>query len=516
MLTPQPAPFRLEWPPLLARLQPILAKSASPVYLVGGAVRDAVLRRPIHDLDFATAEDGCRIARTIANRLKGAYYPLDVERGVGRAIIENDGDRFVIDIARFRGDSLESDLAARDFTMNAVAVLVDEGELQEIIDPLNGLADLHKKQLRRCAPDSIKSDPVRALRAVRQSVALQLLIEPETRADMRKYGPGIANVSVERVRDEFMTMLGGPRPHAALRVLDTLGLLRLILPEVEAMRGVAQSPPHVYDVWEHTLNVVERLDGVITTISPQRTSDSAADSAYGMIVYLLDRFRRNLQNHLAVPLPNERSVRALLVLAALLHDCAKPMTRSVDEDGRIHFYKHELVGADLARERGAALRLGNDEINRLAATVRHHMRPMNLKMTQNMALNDLASLSRRTLYRYWNRTEGAGVDVCILTLADYLGMVGPTLVLQDWIAHLQMIGALLDGYFNQRHTVVSPPPLVSGHDLMETLTLPPGPLIGRLLSRIEEAQASGDIENREQAIALARNLLDTPLDEVDE
>jgi tRNA nucleotidyltransferase/poly(A) polymerase len=516
MLISQPVPFRLDWPPLLAQLQPILAKSNSPVYLVGGAVRDAVLHRPIHDLDFATAEDGCRIAKTVANRLKGAYYPLDVERGVGRAIIElkgeHGGERFVIDIARFRGDSLASDLAARDFTMNALAVLVNSSDLQQIIDPQNGLADLHKKQLRRCAPDSIESDPVRALRAVRQSVALQLMIEPETRADIRHYGPQITSVSVERVRDEFMTMLGGPRPHAALRILDTLGLLRLILPEIDAMRGVAQSPPHVFDVWEHTLYVVERLDGVLRTISPQRTSDNAANSAHGMIVYLLDRFRGNLQNHLAVPLPNERSVRALLVLSALLHDCAKPMTRSVGEDGRIHFYNHETLGADLARGRGTALRLGNDEINRLAAIVRHHMRPMSLRMT----LSDAGDISRRTLYRYWNRTEGAGIDVCILTLADYLGVYGPTRVLQDWILHLQMVGALLDGYFNQRNTVVSPPPLVSGHDLMDMLSLPPGPLIGRLLSRIGEAQASGEIENREQAIALARNLLDAPPDEVDE
>src|SRR5207244_13623361 len=129
---------------------------------------------------------------------------------------------------------------------------------------------------------------------------------------------------------------------------------------------------------EHTLYVVERLDGLLTTISPARTEESAADSALGMIVYLLDRFRRKFQEHLAMPLPNDRTVRALLILAALLHDCGKPATRTVDEDGRIHFYQHEVIGADLVLERATALRLSNDEANRLSEIVRHHMRPMHM------------------------------------------------------------------------------------------------------------------------------------------
>ncbi len=501
MLTPQPAPFRLDWPPILEALQPILAGVAAPVYLVGGAVRDVFLHRPVHDLDFATAEDGRRLAQTLADRLRGAYYPLDPERDVGRAIIDYRGERFTVDVARFRGDSLADDLAARDFTMNAMAVPVD-GDLQQLIDPLGGITDLNQKRLRRCAPDSIRADPVRALRAVRQGIALNLRIEPETRDDIRRDGPRLAASSPERVRDEFMTMLGGPRPQAALRALDALGLLSLIVPEVEDMRGVVQGPPHIYDMWEHTLNVVERLDGTLFTISPARTEESAADAAFGLLVYALDRYRRRLQDHLAAPLPNGRSVRALLMLAALLHDSAKPATRSVDERGRIHFYRHELVGADMARERASALRLSNEEALRLSDVVRHHLRPMHLRNT--------SEVSRRSVYRFWKATGDTGVDVCILALADYLGMVGHTLVPQDWIHHLEGVGALLDGYFNQKETVVAPPPLITGHDLIRVLSLPSGPEIGRLLGLISEAQATGEIQTAEQAIILARAAHDAP------
>lgn len=501
-LEARPSPRPLEWPPILTELQAILSDRIQPLYLVGGSVRDTYLRRPIHDLDFVTADDGKYAAKKVANRLHGSYYPLDTERGVGRAIVEYQGERFVIDVARERGNSLADDLVARDFTINALAVPLDS-DLQQIIDPLGGLADLARKRLRRCSPDSIGDDPLRALRAVRQSVALNLLIEPETRSDLRRYGSRLTQTSVERVRDEFMNILGGPRPHVALRTLDALGLLKLIVPEIEAMKGVSQSPPHIFDVWEHTLKVVERLDGVLTTISPARTSDSAADAAYGMIVYLMDRFRRSLQDHLVVPFANGRAVQALLVLGALLHDCAKPQTRSVDETGRIHFYQHENVGAEMALARAVALRLSNEETSRIEAMVHHHMRPMHLHRE--------SQLSRRAIYRFWNTTGAlSGIDVCILTQADYLGMVGSSMMLQDWIQHLQTVGTLLDGFFNQCESLVSPPLLVNGHDLMAHFSLTSSPEIGRLLRSISEAQAVGEVSTVEQALALARSLLDTP------
>lgn len=510
----------LPWPPIIEALREVIGAADSPAYLVGGAVRDAFLRRPLHDLDFATPDDGRKLAKRIADRFHGAYYPLDAERGVGRAIVEYQDERFVIDIAQFRGASLADDLIGRDFTINALAVPMS-GDLQQVIDVVGSVTDLQNKRLRRCSPQSIADDPVRALRAIRQSVALNLRIEPETRADLRTYGPNITASSPERMRDEFMNMLGGVKPHAALRTLDALGLLRLIVPEVDAMRGVAQSPPHVFDVWEHTLNVVERLAGVIGTISPARTEESAADSAYGMIVYLLDRHRHPLQNYLDTAWPNGRSMQSLLMLAALLHDSAKPATRSIDEQGRIHFYQHEIVGADLTAERATALRLSTAEVTRASDVVRYHMRPMQLNIqtgessaydgrNNGSAVTDSGPvLSRRAVHRFWKATGEAGVGVCILTLADYLGMVGVTLVLQDWIHHLQIVDALLDGYFNQKEIVVAPPPLVSGHDLMTVLKLDPGPRVGLLLNAIVEAQAAGEVSTVDEALALAETMLGT-------
>ncbi|PJF31906.1 MAG: polynucleotide adenylyltransferase [Candidatus Thermofonsia Clade 1 bacterium] len=494
-ITEIPAPFLLEYPPLVGALLPLIGEREA--YLVGGAVRDALLRRPSHDLDLAVPDDGRQLARRIANAFQGDYYALDAERQVGRALVRYDGVPYSVDVARFRGTSLEEDLRGRDFTVNAIAIPL-RGDLQTLIDPLNGVQDLFDKRLRRCTPEAIRADPIRALRAIRQSLQFKLLIERETRSDLRTYGVGILSSSPERVRDEFMSMLNGAKPQAALRALDSLGLLRLIVPEVEAMRGLTQPEPHIYDLWEHTLNAVERMDAVLTTISPLRTEESAADSALGLIVYLLDVFRPQLQAHLEVPLPNGRTVRALLILAALLHDCGKPATRSLDEDGRVHFHQHEIVGAEQAAARAEALRLSNEEMARLVGCVRHHMRPMHLRSAE--------SLSRRAIYRFWKATGPVGVDVCLLTLADYLATVGTHLQVQAWLGHLQVVRALLEAYFNQHAQVVSPPPLIDGTTLMEALKLAPSRLVGQLLEQIAEAQASGEINTPEEALELARRL----------
>ena len=303
------------------------------------------------------------------------------------------------------------------------------------------------------------------------------------------------------MRDEFLALLAGPRPTRGLRALDALDLLVLIVPEVEAMRDVPQSPPHHYDVWQHTLETVHALEGILHTISPQRTPSSAAQAGLGMLVYYLDRFRGQLQAHLAQRWPDERSHVGLLMLTALLHDSAKPATRSVDADGRIRFFGHDQIGAALIADRAAALRLSRAEIARMEAIVRHHLRPHLLAQEP--------SLTRRAIYRFWRDCGPAGVDVCLLALADYLAMVGPTLLPEAWGRYLERIGALLEGYFTEGEArVTALPTLLDGNDLIRSFNLPPGPRIGTLLELIREAQAAGEIATPEEALALARKHLE--------
>ncbi|MEP7291935.1 MAG: hypothetical protein ABI835_09130, partial [Chloroflexota bacterium] len=308
--------YLLAWSDGVLDLQDLLADYDQPVYLVGGAVRDALLRRAIKDVDIAVASGGIKLARKIANAKRGAFFALDAERDVGRALIDTPDGRLTIDVAGFRGDSLEADLRDRDFTLNALAVDL-RGDLNDIIDPTGGIKDAFSKIIRRCNPDALARDPIRTLRAVRQSAQFGCRIEPETLKDIREQAPHLLDTSTERVRDELFRLLALEKPGAALRVADRLGLLTLIVPELDALHDLQQHKAHAYDAWNHTLAVVDALSDIMAVISPKRNDNTGAQFNLGMIVVALDRYRSRLQVYFSQTWADERSHRALLMLAAL-------------------------------------------------------------------------------------------------------------------------------------------------------------------------------------------------------
>ena len=227
-VTPRIPERPLFWSDTVLDLQDFLRDYEHPIYVVGGAVRDAYRHHPINDLDLATPYDAIALGRKIANRFDGDFYVLDAERDVSRVMVDADEGVLVIDIARFRGDTLLKDLSDRDFTLNAMAVDL-RGDISQLIDPLGGESDLLKKILRQCSPQSISDDPVRGLRAVRQSVQLSARIEPETLKDIRANVVNLMETSVERLRDEFFKILMSSEPAKALRIADSIGLLEQLV-----------------------------------------------------------------------------------------------------------------------------------------------------------------------------------------------------------------------------------------------------------------------------------------------
>ncbi len=493
--TDQSPPLAL--PPVFGRARQALP-DPSRVWLVGGSVRDALLRRNIHDLDFVVAGDGLALARRVADKLGGAFFPLDEERGTGRVVLNEDGEQFFLDFARLRGDDLNSDLAGRDFTVNAMAVSLAPPET--LIDPMGGQNDLRAKVLRMCRPDSFTADPARPLRAVRLAAQLDFRLERTTREAARQAAQLLPRVSAERVRDEFMKALGGRKPAASLRALDALGLLQHIIPETAALKGVTQSPPHVFDVWEHTLAVVDRLEALLAVLGRVHDVDAASEFALGYAAARVGRYRHQISDHLEQALSVDRSVRSLLFFSALLHDIAKPQTRTVEADtGRIRFFDHEEVGAGIAREKAVALRLSGDEVERVAAAVAHHMRPALLAQG--------GAVTPRATYRFFKAAGPAGVEVCLLTLADLLGTRGSELGQEEWAVRVNTVVTLLEAYFVQPEQVVRPVALISGDDVIEVLSVPQGKRVGEVLEAVREAQASGEVTSREEALAFAKKWL---------
>jgi tRNA nucleotidyltransferase/poly(A) polymerase len=493
-----PIPF--SYSPLINKVRDILPEQE--IYLVGGALRDMLLNRASHDLDFALPSDGISLARRVANALRADFMALDEERDTGRVIVaESDGTRTFLDFATYRGKNLDADLRARDFTINAIAL---DLRTQTLLDPLNGASDLRAKLIRACSPTSLSDDPIRILRAVRQAAALQFKIDLETRKAMKRVANLLPNVSPERQRDELFKILEGPKPDTSMRALEMLGVLPYLLPELPMLKGVEQSPPHIYDVWEHTLSVLGNLENILAALAPGYSADDTNDLFTGLLTLRIGRFREQFARHFAESLNTDRSVRAALFFAALYHDVQKPATKTVESSGRIRFFEHDIKSAKIVEERGQAFNLSNDEVERIKSIIEHHMR---FHFFTSRLGGEKKEPSRKAIYRFFRDAGKAGVDLVLLGLADLRGTQGPRLTQETWSAALDVARLLLENYWEKPQETVAPPRLLNGNDLMSELGLEPGRVIGQLLEAIREGQATGNIETRERAFDFAREYL---------
>ena len=494
----------MEFWKLLENLRPVLPGDQA-IYLVGGAVRDFLSGRRVHDLDFALAGDTRMVARQVARRVGGSYFVLDDERNMARVIYTPPGEeeRIILDFTLLAGGDLDADLRKRDFSINAIAF--DVNRSNELIDPTGGVKDLRNKTIRACNSSALEDDPVRVLRGLRIANQLEFRILPATLKLMRQAAPLLTRTSEERRRDEVFKMLSGPRPAAPIHAMQVLDVLPYVLPELTALIHAPQSAPHIFDVWEHTLVVVRKLDQLLETLGGEHDPEKVNDLMIGLAVLQLGRFRQQIMAHLQLPLNPERPMRALLHLAALYHDSAKLVTSQVDEQGRIRSFGHEEMGARMVSERARALQLSNDEIHRLELIVRHHMRLHLLAQSGEKP-------SRRAIYRFFNDTGEAGVDICLLSLADTLATYGHTLAVDIWNAELEVCRLLFESCWEKTEEVVRPVPLVNGNDLMEALSLKQGPILGQLLEALREAQAAGQVQTREEALAYAHQRLEKPDD----
>ncbi len=403
-----------------------------------------------------------------------------------------------VDFSAFQGANLDADLRGRDFTINAMAVEVHQ--LQTLIDPTGGAADLAVKRLRACSNSAILDDPVRILRAVRLAVDLNLRILPETMRLMREATSELPRISAERLRDELFKMLTIMHPDTSLRILDTLNAVDYLLPEVCLLKDVQQTKPHVMDAWNHTLDVLSRLESLLDILRTEYDPDKADNLIMGLVVIKLGRYRLKLTEHLNNALNLERPHRGLMFLAGLYHDVGKQAAQTIDEDGRIRFIGHEQKGSQLARKRGQALKLSNLEIERLVTIVSHHMRPSLLSHSEEAP-------TRKAIYHFFRDTGAAGVDICIISLADMLATYGPTLPQERWRRHLEVVQTMLGAWWDDREESIFPVPLINGDELMNVLMLEPGPMVGYLLEAVREAQINHEVHDKDEATDLAKTIL---------
>ena len=481
---------------LIDRLTYFFAARNLDVYIVGGAVRDRLLGRPLErDVDLAVAGDVVAVAQELAAEMEGSLAPLSVPRGMMRVTLANRGGHSQqpgrdIDLSGF-SESIEKDLARRDFSVNAMAVALPQwggrnfGEA--VIDPHGGRGDLMRKTLRALHPGVFKDDPGRLLRAVRLAGELGLRIEPDTVRLLAANSHLLPQVAPDRVRDEFLRLLALNGARGRIETLDYLGMLQHIIPELMASKGVEQPRMHYWDVWGHSLHTVEAAEGV--------TGGHQNSPVFSCVPWTPES-----EAYFAETVSDGHTRRTVLKLAALFHDIAKPQTKTLEPDGRTRFFGHSEQGAIIAENRLRSLRLSSRGVSIVSRMVEHHLRPTGMSPASHE--NRVEWPTNRAIYRYFRDVDDVALDTLYLCMADYLGAKGPELAYPQWLDHAKMIGHVL--YVGLQEPVSgSTPRLVSGHDLMSRFGLPPGPHIGSLLAAIEEARATGEIETQEQALELA-------------
>jgi poly(A) polymerase len=507
---------------VLRELAALCAARSVPAWLVGGAARDLARGLAPADLDLAVAGDGLALARAFADACGAAFVPLDRERQTGRAVIPGP-QPLTVDIAALRAPTIEGDLRLRDFTVNALALPLtdsrsapgtgwlssDAGRRSALIDPAGGLADLEAGVLRAAGPSSLTDDPLRVLRAGRLMATLGLRPAPGLAEQLRSATPGLDHVAAERVRDELLKLLDAPAAAPALRYLDGCGALTRVLPELEPARGCEQPRVHFLPVLAHILETVAALDWLIMKL------EAGAEQAKGPASQLSPRppdlpvavrtrpelaDRLPYGDRLAALLGERRAGgqrrAALLKLAALLHDNAKPQTKEIHGDGTVSFHGHQELGAQTALRIARRLRLSRGDSAYVALVVREHMRPGQLRTAEVITL--------RAVTRFFRDLGDAGPDVLLHELADHLATRGPQISPAGWTAHLAWVEAMLAHYYTP--PPVPQAPLIDGHSLMAALQIGPGPLVGRLLREIAEAQAAGEVRTAEEALTLAQTL----------
>lgn len=492
----------IDWPDLIEQIRPHLPDPAA-VWLVGGAVRDMLLHRAIADYDLVVAHDAPQLARRLSNALPNAkYYLLDEARGTARVVVYQAQGYLTIDVANLRAETLAFDLLDRDFTINALAISLDP-DAPQFMDVCNGVSDLRQRTLRLVRPDAVDNDPVRAVRAVRLLLQLGFKMDEATKTAVRNGAMKLRQVSAERVRDEFFKILAGPRPTTGIRVLMQLGLLLPIVPEIEALVGLVGNAPHREAVWDHTLRVVEMLEGALSVLRPIHDVDAASSYSLGLVSARIGNFRHLLTERLVREPTFGRPARGLLLLAALLHEIGKPATQTVTDDGEVLYPGHAERGAALAADRLNALKLSRLEMLMVHQMVKHHALPQQFA-TRAEPLTD------REIHQFFRIIETAGPEVILLALADRLALVGRSMTPEAqiaWANYINRMVELLDAYFQRYEVVVSPKPVVDGDDLQRELGLTPGPIVGELLAALKEEQAAGEVTDRESALAFAQRWL---------
>jgi poly(A) polymerase len=438
------------------------------VWLVGGAVRDMLMGISPLDYDIVVRQGPEILSGEISRKTGVFFHKLGKNR---QAVFRGHLADHTIDIVCLAGDSIESDLQLRDFTINAMAVELGS---RLFIDPLNGQQDLADRSLRMVSRQAFFSDPLRLLRAYRFAATMNFEIELATQHAITAHIALIRRPAGERIREELVRLLAAPGAAGYLRKMGDSGLLYELFPELKDEMACTQNHHHRFDVLNHTFFSCRHLESFLNG------NEMEADPVFQIAINGIDS-----------------RLKPILKLAMLLHDIGKPPTRSVDASGAVHFIGHETTGASMAESISKRLKLSNSDTDYLCSLVQNHLRPLLLYQA-----HQARSLTRKGIMRFFRALDTRTPDLLMMVLADICAK-------SERISEVEpsfsgFIADLLNLYFQDYVPRKNEAPLVTGRDLIALFGLSPSPAFKTILAAVEDARMSRSLAGREDALAMVR------------
>ena len=454
-------------------------------YLVGGFTRDCILGRPINDIDIVVSYKAKEIAELISTKLSGSYFLINSDHAIYRINIVYESLMINIDIGEF-DTSICEDLSKRDFTIDAIAVRLDSKfrgiEIDNLIDPYDGLDGIRNQVIQTVSSESFQDDPLRLLRCVRLHAELNFEINKQTFEMLEGHFHKINQVSAERVREEIFKILSLSKTIDCLKVLDKVGLLTELVPELEIARNILQPKEHYWDVFEHSLNSANMAGKIFEQSTDFDFLQSNIPKFPEMDIYFNEK------------ITDGQTRVTFLKFTALLHDIGKPASKTVDSSGKIRFLTHSEVGSDIANDIMNRLRISKKGISIVETMIKNHLRPAQMSQSGDLPTD-------KAIYKYFRDLGDVAIDTLYLDLADYSAMRGPYLTEEEWEIHCRRTDYIIKRKaLMQKRQEEEIAVLLSGNEIMENFDLPPGPKIGMLIAKIKEAQALGDIKSRDEAL----------------
>ncbi|MEI8129052.1 MAG: HD domain-containing protein [bacterium] len=436
------------------------------IYLVGGILRDFYLGKENFDKDMIVDKVNAEeFAKSLAKSINATFIPLDEENKIYRLIMKDKIN--CIDIAALLGDSIEDDLKRRDLTINAIALNL---KTLELIDVTGGINDLKSKKIRHISEQNLIDDPLRLLRIYRFQAALGFELDKDLIKIITRHAAKIKEPAVERVNYELLKLFAGGFSAKTLIDMDETGLLKEILPISQELKKVPPNLHHHLDLFSHSVETVKQIQDIYEKSSPE------------------------VRSHLEKKDFGGASRLAHLKLAGFLHDIGKPSTWTIEEDtGKHRFIKHDDVGSKMGLKILKTAKFSKKQNDYISKMIKFHIYPSHVL--------GAPEITDKIYMRFIRKMGNEVVDVITLAMADRLSAQGVEITPKIVEKNINNLKSLLNYYLEVKESLKPLPKLISGEEIMELLNIKPSKALGNIIKSLKDAQLSGEITTKEDAIA---------------